>query len=653
MSHCLNPACSNPHNPDDAQFCQNCGASLRLGGRYRPLKVIGEGGFGKTFLAVDEAAVQQHDGSPAYCVIKQVFPAQRGDAERLARLFRAEVDCLKQLGKHPQIPRLLAHYKTPNGFYLVQEYIDGENLEQRLNRTGTFSEHQIRHLLEELLPILEFIHRHRVIHRDIKPENIIHRRSPLETSSSSHAPTYTLVDFGASKYLPESRPHKTGTVIGSAGYAAPEQVMGKATFASDLYSLGVTCIHLLTGQHPFDLYSVSKDSWVWEQYLPEPISPTLQRVLNKMLQRPLEQRYRSAAAALQDLRFQAVPVLANKIPVEATVSQAEVLALPPVHRPPRWHPQTPSRWTCRGTLMGHAGGITTLAVSPDGRLLASGSSDRSIKLWDLASGELLHTFAGQSLRFLAGHRDRITALCFSPDGQMVISGSEDGSLKFWDLFGYQLLTTLPSQGWGISALSTSTTVPTLASGDIDGRIDLWNLTTGDPIGVLGKHRARVSALLLSPDGKTLISASHDQTIRLWDVVSSQSISTLRGHKAPISALVVTPDWRTLISASLDRELRWWDLQRREKGQTIIAHQDAIYCLAIAPNAGLLATGSEDSRVKLWPLRPNEAGTIVLDQARPQVLMHSWAVNALTFTPDGQTLVSGGEDETIRIWQPGA
>ncbi|NJL85368.1 MAG: protein kinase [Leptolyngbyaceae cyanobacterium SM1_1_3] len=123
----------------------------------------------------------------------------------------------------------------------MQEFIQGPNLEIKLQRQGVFDEAQIRALLEQILSVLVFVHQAQVIHRDIKPENILY-------VESTH--TYFLVDFGASKYADVETLKQTGTVIGSAGYAAPEQMLGQAGFASDLYSLGVTCIHLLTGQHP-------------------------------------------------------------------------------------------------------------------------------------------------------------------------------------------------------------------------------------------------------------------------------------------------------------------------------------------------------------------------------------------------------------------
>lgn len=664
MTYCLNPACHNPQNPHSARFCQNCGDRLLLGDRYQPLQVLGQGGFGRTFLARDLGPERQVQGDRAVeagsnrssladqVVIKQVLPNRQSDPGKAIALFWQEVERLKELGQHPQIPALLGHGEQDGCLYLIQQFIAGENLEQVLAREGSFAEAQIRQLLEDLLPVLEFIHQRRVIHRDLKPENIIR---PLAPPPPTPPLPLVLVDFGASKFIAESRPARTGTLIGSAGYAAPEQVMGKSGFASDLYSLGVTCVHLLTGQHPFDLYSVSKDDWVWQQYLPAPISPLLLQVLEKLLQRATNQRYRSAGEVLQDLKRQTVSVVVPSIPAEASVSRSRLRShlistqtQPPPEARSALAPE--AQWIATGTLMGHTGGITTIALHPNGKLLASGSTDRTIKLWNLTTGELDYSFGGRSLRFSGGHSDRITALSFSPDGDLLISGSDDGTLKFWNLMDYRMITTIPCHGWGIGAIATSNSSPMFASGDVDGRIDLWDLESGQPVATLGKHRDRVSGLLLSPDGRTLISSSADRTIRLWEVESGRLIQTLRGHSDRISAIAITPDWRSLISASVDREVRFWDLNRGERGRTVSLHTAAINSLAISPDGRLLATGSEDNAIKLWHLKPDEHGAATIANRRPTTLFHSWAVNTIAFTPDGQMLVSGSADETLRLWQ---
>ncbi|MEH2260922.1 serine/threonine-protein kinase [Nostoc sp.] len=290
MSYCLNPHCPKPENPDDVKFCRTCGTKLLLKERYRAIKPIGQGGFGKTFLAVDE-----DKPSKPRCVIKQFYPQSQGTntLAKAVELFNQEAVQLDELGKHPQIPELLAYFTQENRQYLVQEFIDGQNLAQELAHRGAFSETQIWQLLNDLLSVLQFCHARHVIHRDIKPENII-RESDAERK-------LVLVDFGAAKSATGAALNKTGTSIGSPEYVAPEQMRGRAIFASDIYSLGATCINLLTVRSPFDSYDTNNDTWVWQQYLQTPVSNELSRILNKMLESIPIRRYQTVDEVLKDL----------------------------------------------------------------------------------------------------------------------------------------------------------------------------------------------------------------------------------------------------------------------------------------------------------------------------------------------------------------
>ncbi len=311
MSYCLNPTCQNPQNPGDAELCQSCGSKLLLtneespsASRYRTIKPIAQGGFGRTFLAVDETKPPMF----SQCVIKQ-FLLQNTAAEKAAQLFHQEAAQLETLGKHPQIPELIAHFEQEGRQYLVQEFIDGKNLAQELAQKGAFTETQIRQILNDLLPVLHFVHKSKVIHRDIKPANIIRRRlspAPLPALENSYQPSpfqkdIILVDFGAAKKVTETGLPQTGTIIGSAAYIAPEQLMGKAVFASDIYSLGVTCIHLLTHIPPFDLFDSTEDSWAWRNYLKSAVSDDFGRILDTMLQSATNRRYNSASAVIRHL----------------------------------------------------------------------------------------------------------------------------------------------------------------------------------------------------------------------------------------------------------------------------------------------------------------------------------------------------------------
>jgi serine/threonine protein kinase len=305
MRQCLNPECLH-RNPDNFQFCQKCGNKLLLRERYAPESILGQGGFGRTFLAIDE-----DKPSKPFCVIKQFLPEAQGtdSIEKASQLFAQEAERLEELGKHPQIPELMAYFTADNRQYLVQEFVQGETLEAELNKNGVFSEKQIRQLLIELLHILQFVHSKQVIHRDIKPENIIRRSSDRKLF---------LVDFGAAKVVEQKQSTVAGTIIGSAEYSAPEQSMGKPKFISDLYSLGVTCLHLLTDMSPFDLYNVMEGEWVWRDYLKgNVVSNELGKILEKLASSLPKQRYQSVAEVLNVLKpvssYTSPPKTANSV----------------------------------------------------------------------------------------------------------------------------------------------------------------------------------------------------------------------------------------------------------------------------------------------------------------------------------------------------
>lgn len=285
MSQCLNPECLHS-NASDSSTCQQCGWSLLLGGHYRAIRSLGTGGFSNTFSAVDEHCLQ----SP--CVIKQFIPPQLDPSrvEKSIALFHQEASILKELGNHPQIPSLLAFLEQDGQLYLIQEFIEGQDLFQEAIENGPFSEQQIQQLFTELLPILQFIHERQVVHRDIKPGNILRQENG----------SLVLIDFGGSLQLEgQFRP-----VTGTPGYASPEQLKGQVEAASDLHSLAITAMRLLTGylaQEDSDPFANSQQRHqVWHR-LKVNVSPELTQIFDNLLHPDIQQRYQSAIEVWQAL----------------------------------------------------------------------------------------------------------------------------------------------------------------------------------------------------------------------------------------------------------------------------------------------------------------------------------------------------------------
>jgi len=287
MSYCLNPDCSQPQNFAESVFCQACGKSLVLHRQYRAIAPLGKGGFGRTFLA---------NNGTQQCVIKQLYLKgfDPWESQKAKELFEQEAVRLQELGQHPQIPSSLAAFEEGDRLYLVQDFIDGQTLENEVRQKGTFNEVKIRALLKDLLPVLKFIHERNVLHRDIKPANLMRRQSDGKI---------VLIDFGGAKFVSSAAYIKTGTIIGSPEYISPEQNRGKAFPASDIYSLGVTCIHLMTKFSPLDLFDIVDRRWKWRNCLPggSSVSDRLAAILDRMLEESLKLRYKSASEVLKDL----------------------------------------------------------------------------------------------------------------------------------------------------------------------------------------------------------------------------------------------------------------------------------------------------------------------------------------------------------------
>ncbi|MDJ0554570.1 MAG: IMS domain-containing protein [Microcoleaceae cyanobacterium MO_207.B10] len=263
-----------------------------LNNRYRIIKTLASGGFGETFLAQD---TQMPSGR--LCVIKQLKPIVNNPKiyQLVQERFQREAAILEELGEtNNQIPRLYAYFTENGQFYLVQEWIKGETLTKKLQTKGLFDENSTQQILISLLPVLEYIHSQRIIHRDIKPGNIIWR----ETDDLP-----VLIDFGAVKELMGTVLNSKGNpsrsiVIGTPGFMPPEQAAGHPVYASDLYSLGLTIIYLLTGKKPGQLNPDSP----WEKSVTN-ISPTLIEVLNKITELNPGDRYSTAAEMLHALKF--------------------------------------------------------------------------------------------------------------------------------------------------------------------------------------------------------------------------------------------------------------------------------------------------------------------------------------------------------------
>ena len=281
----------------------------------------------------------------------------------------------------------------------------------------------------------------------------------------------------------------------------------------------------------------------------------------------------------------------------------------------------------------HDSSVTSVSFSPDGRTLASGSYDNTIRLWDVVTG--------QSTSTLPGHASAVHSVNFSPDGKTLASGSFDRTIRLWNVATGQTASTLSGHASAVHSVNFSPDGKTLASGSDDGTIWLWNVATGQTTSTLPGHASAVCSVSFSPDGKTLASGSDDKTIRLWDVATGQTIFTLLGHSWRVASVSFSPDGRTLASGSDDNTIRLWDVATGQAIATLTGHSRAVACVSFSPDGKTLASGSFDKTVRLW-----DAAT---DQATSTLTGHSRDVASVSFSPDGKTIASGSYDKTVRLW----
>jgi WD40 repeat protein len=310
------------------------------------------------------------------------------------------------------------------------------------------------------------------------------------------------------------------------------------------------------------------------------------------------------------------------------------------------------------TLVGHRSNVLPVAFSPDGNKVASGSKDKTIKLWNVSTGKPLQT--------LSDHRDKVQSVAFSPNGAILASGSEDNTIKLWDIETGKLIRTLKGDDDRLSSLSIDKKVfsvafspdgHTLASGNWDKSITLWDVDTGKVLhfikgrtkrfwGLIDDHgeghEDLVNSVAFSPDGNTLASGGFDDAIKLWDVSSGKLLTTFKGHSNFVLSVTFSPDGNMLASSSYDKTIKLWEVSSGRVLQTLIGHKDAVTSVAFRSDGQIIASASFDKTIKLWEVSSGK----LLRTLRG----HSDYVNTVVFSPDGKILASASGDDTVKLWQ---
>ncbi|EMD30969.1 hypothetical protein CERSUDRAFT_100829 [Gelatoporia subvermispora B] len=290
-------------------------------------------------------------------------------------------------------------------------------------------------------------------------------------------------------------------------------------------------------------------------------------------------------------------------------------------------------------LSGHTEVVPSVSISHDGTRVASGSYDKTVRIWDASTG----TAVGSPLD---GHSDVVRSVAFSPDGTHVVSGSADRTIRVWNLeTGTTVVGPIKGHTDDVNSVAYSSDGLRIVSGSFDGTIQIWDAKTGAAVGEpLRGHQNWVRSVAFSPDGTRIASGGRDRTVRIWDAATGAALgSPLTGHDSLVLSVAFSPDGAHVVSGSWDDTIRVWDVQT---GATVVGpitgHTDSVCYVAYSPDGSRIVSGSYDRTIRIWDAKTGKA-------IRKPLTGHEGRVWSVAFSPDGKRVVSGSLDCTVRIW----
>jgi serine/threonine protein kinase len=645
------PICGSG-NPPHAVACGACGAPLAgaalpahtlppgtklAGGAFTVGKVLGQGGFGITYLGSDTRRSRP-------VAVKELFPAgavRHGKAVRptgdwTAADFTAAKQAFCEEGRtleqfhHPGIVDVFGVFEENDTAYMVMEYLRGQDLEGLLSkRGGPLSEAEaIRHV-RAVGEALIVVHGAGLLHRDVKPDNII------DTEDGRTV----LIDFGSARAFAAGKTHRMTAMV-TPGYAPLEQYSQHARFGpfTDVYGLAATLYHLLTDQIPVSpLDRIQGVELAPVRRFNPAVSERTSRAVAHGMEMEVGKRPQSVQEFLSRLGAVSQPQ-----PGAATRPRAS----PPRRPPPA--PRSPGRPAPllqppvqAVTLTGHTRWVNSITFSPNGTLLASGGQDNVVICWDVTGGRARHVLRGHSGPML-GTLGAVFSVSFAPHGNTVASGGNDDTIRLWDANTGRLFRTLVNQGGNVNAVAFSPNDQLLAAGSQSGQVELWNPGRERLLLFLTGHLLSVVALQFSPDGETLASGSEDGTTILWNARTGDGLVRLGEHRGGVRSVAFSPDGRWLATGSDDYAVNVWNLERGTVQHRLAEHRAGVRAVAFSADSRFLATGGDDLETHLW------------DAARGEPLFrltgHAGSVTSLAFSPDGSLLATGSMDGTIQLWR---
>jgi WD40 repeat protein len=649
-------------------------------GHYEVLEVVGRGAFGIVLKAFDEALHR-------VVAIKALTPqlAAVGSArKRFSREARAAAAV-----SHDHVVPIFAIEEANDPPYLVMQFVAGRSLQERIDRTGPLELKEVLRIGMQAAQGLAAAHAQGLVHRDVKPANIL-----LENGVER----VKITDFGLARAADDASVTASGVIAGTPMYMAPEQARGEAVDQrSDLFSLGSVLYAMCTGRPPFRASTtmgvirlVSEEAALPIREINPDVPDCLVAVVERLHAKDPAQRYQSAAEVAEvlgrllaqaqqpgGLPRTAPPRRRRRIPgpflkvmlalaagvlaylfVWGLLTLAFYLRDRAVRqlmeeeagsRPERAEPAPggpvqevrPVR-----ELRGHTGWVISVALSPDGRLALSGSHDRTMRLWDVATGQEKRRFKELG--------DWVEAVAFSPDGRQALSGCEDRTVRLWEVDSGRKLKCFQGHKSGVRAVAFSPDGRRALSGGKDGTVRLWDVTTGKELRYFDGHHNQVESVAFVPGGGQVLSGSWDQKLRLWDVETGREVRQFEGHTSGVESVAVSDDGRLALSGGGDATVRLWDLETGQELRRFDGHRGAVNAVAFCLGGRGVLSAGRDATVRLWD---RDSG-----QERRRFVGHSEWVFCLACTPDGLYALSGGggglqaeqpvagKDFALRLWR---